>query len=490
MASVPSSVQSEAFAKELDKKSVVWVEEIGNWIAPHPTDGTYYVVDPHDIRSSLAEAMKSDTGGFTEGKLKGTLAMVNMFQKKRRKRLNDTHLAFRDGKLDCSTFEFVPTPPPWEDEKTYEKGDAVTYKNVIFSAKKANTQTNPVTGREIWGERERTKNLALISVPLTYRQAMDSTDSDCPRWIEFLSQIFVEEDTVTPSMELLDIISLMCGYVLMPHLKANRIFMLAGPTAANGKSTFLKIIDSILPEDSVAHQRFRQFASATGANWSKAELPGKRLVICNEESSKDVDASILKDMSDGMAKITAERKFMQPFEFYPTFKIICSFNTPPLFDRVDQGILRRFVFIPCLAQFTGKRHADDIIALILTERTQILAWMVRQAARLHSLNWMFPKGGELISNAKEEYLLEQNSVLDFCKGRYEPLPLTDSGKGIPVHDIYDEYFEFVKKSGRKPFSRVNFGQIAHAGILGKSYSTNGKRYRKCKKIAETAEPVF
>jgi P4 family phage/plasmid primase-like protien len=373
--------------------------------------------------------------GFSETKLSGTLRMVAPLQKNRLESLNENHISLADGFLDCSTMEM--------------------------------TQEN---------------RLSLLHIPIAGKD-IDSYPEP-KKWIKFLNEVFVDDDG-KPSGELIDLVSLMCGYVLMPHLKCNRIFMLAGPTASNGKSTFLKILSSLFPPQLVAHQRFRQFASSSGTNWHKAELPGKRLIVCNEESSKDVDASILKDMADGMGRISAERKYLQPFEFIFMAKIICAFNTPPMFDRVDAGVLRRFCFIPCLAQFDGNIQADDIVSDILTERDQILAWMLRQAKRLKAMNWRFPDGSKISQDAKQEMLLEQNSALEFCTEQYVR---DDAAEGISFNQIYDEYVAYAEMTKRKPFSRISFGMIANRDVLGKSVAKNGLRLRLCRKKTEAAVP--
>jgi len=476
-----SSKMAISFAEKLDREGYMWVEEIGTWLYPNK-DGTCSPANENKMMKDCFNHMsKQRNEGFTEGMLKGTFKMATMLQEMNFARLNETHLAFEDGKLDCHSFEFRKFPGAWEENISYTKNDKVMFEGIEYTAK-CNIEpctTPPSAHLMVWEPKNPYEDLALMKIPMTYEEALNGTDDQCPKWIEFLNDIFVEEDKVTASKELINVVSLMCGYVLMPHLLANRIFMLAGPTASNGKSTFLKIIKSIIPKGFVAELKFKEFASSNGQNYSKTQLPGKKLIICNEESSKGIDSGLLKELSDGMSEIQARRLYHDPFSFRFNSTIIAAFNTPPEFDRVDSGVIRRFIYIPCYAEFSGNIHVNKVIQPILKEKKEILGWMVRQAKRLYDLNWVINDNAEILRKAKEMLLIEQNSAIAFANNFYEP---NENVVGYPITEIYNEYIAWCVKNGFKnPFSSRSFGQICHRNILGSSYSKAGDRYRRCRK---------
>jgi P4 family phage/plasmid primase-like protien len=478
----PSSKIARTFAEKLDREGYLWVEEIGTWLYPNK-DGTCSPAKENKMMKKCFSYMSGqrESEGFTESMLKGTFRMATMLQESNTERLNETHLVFEDGKLNCFTFEFRKFADVWGENTSYSEGDEVIFEGREYTAQChiEPCATPPSANLTVWKPKNVYKELALLKIPMTYEEALNGKDDQCPKWIQFLNHVFVKEDKVTASEELIDIVGLMCGYILMPHLLANKIFLLAGPTASNGKSTFLKIIKSVIPKGFVAELKFKEFASVSGQNYSKIQLPGKKLIICNEESSKGIDSGLLKEFSDGMSEIQARRLYHDPFSFRFNSTIIAAFNTPPEFDRVDSGVIRRLVYIPCFAEFDGSKHINSVVNPIMKEKKEILGWMVRQAKRLHSLNWIIDDSAEIMNNAKETLLIEQNSALTFTKKYYEP---NENAVGYPIIDIYNEYIAWCAKNGFKnPFSSRSFGQICHRNILGQSYSKSGERYRRCRK---------
>ena len=62
--------------------------------------------------------------------------------------------------------------------------------------------------------------------------------STCPEWTKFLNQIFAEDE------ELIKFMQRVVGYSLTGYVSEQRLFILIG-TGANGKSTFLKVLQSL-----------------------------------------------------------------------------------------------------------------------------------------------------------------------------------------------------------------------------------------------------
>lgn len=482
MPSEAASRLSLGFAYLLDLEGYVWIDEIATWVEPQE-NGTYIIVTSDMMKTKLFHWLHDQGEGFTDGKLAGIFKMVPLLQKLARKRLNESCIAFTDGLLNCTTFKFRPFYPDYDGNKTYINKDCVRFGKYEYSAKREVSPNNPPsTSTTFWYRKSRMNELATSALPMTYAEALESSPDDCPNWLNFLDEIFVDEDGKT-SEELVNVVSLMCGYILMPHLLSNKIFMLAGVTASNGKSTFLHIIKQILPEGSVIEKKFKEFASSSGPNWSKADLVAKKLVICNEESSRDVDSGLLKEFSDGMSEVEGRRLYQSPFQFRPTFTILTAFNSPPEFDKVDKGLLRRLVYIPCYAQFDGTKSVQEVVDPILAERNFILAWCIQNAKRLHEMKWKFPKESDIMERTKQEMLTEQNSVYEFVIGRYEPLPKTDETKGLTIMEIYEDYKSWCLDVGRvKPYAKRRFGQMATSDMLGKTKDSNGIRYRHCRRI--------
>lgn len=482
MSSEHSSVLAKRYAKNvLDLKGIAWIDEIGTWIKPCP-GGYYKILSAKQIRDDLALHIDAAKDGFSDGKLKSTVNLLEVFQSEKKERLNETHIAFSDGLLDSITFDFEPFGEKFSRDKAYKKGDKVTFETFEYVATE-----NPASGKppsanqEQWERLSNLDRLAMTSLPISYEEAMNGNNSNCPKLMRYLRDMFVGNDGITPDEDLIRNVSLMMGYLLIPHMLGNKIFFLAGPKAHNGKSTFLKFIMELFPKNLVIMKNLKDFASNSGNNYGRAELPGKRIVICAEESSRNVDASALKVFSDGMTTIEARRIYSPPFDFWPTFKILAAFNMPPEFDNVDEGSIRRFMYIPCNRDFDkGGPTPQQIVKDLMTERCQILAFMVRQANELRKMNWRFPDEEGIIEEAKNNFLITQNSVMSFCKENYRPVKAP--GRGIPIKDIYQHYVKYCEENNYMPFGIRKFGIIAGPKMLGDSYASNSVRCRRAERI--------
>lgn len=473
---------AEGFARILDNQGTIFVEELGTWLVPNE-DGTHSIVAYEKMKKTLYRYLLHEFGGdsgFSEASLTGTLRLMSVAQNLTRQRLDEDAIVFSDGWLNCDTFEFSPFPPAWETNKTYAKGDRVRQDKYVYVASNdiQDSIKPPSSDSQSWTRNIEPEHVALVALPMTYAEAMAGTDADCPKWMKFLGEVFVDENRKSdPAM--IEIVSLMCGYFLMPHLKAAKIFMLSGPTAQNGKSTFLSILKGFMPKGTVIEKKFKEFASNNGNNWGKIDLIGKKVVICNEESGKDVDSGLIKEMGDGLSDIQARRLYQQPIQFRPSFCIITAFNRPPEFDHVDSGLMRRLVYIPCLNVFDGTREVTEIVREVLAEKNAILAWAIRQAKKLHERKWRFPEETTQMKIAKDTMLTHQNSVLEFVTERFRP---SETSK-ISVHELYNEYVDWCHIVGRtKPYAKRNFGMIANDNYLGKTVDSNGIRYRCCERI--------
>lgn len=480
------NVVARDFARnQMDNAGAMWIYEINAAIVPKP-EGHFEVLVENEFKKMVIKFMDKDD--YTIGHLNGVLELIPLMMKSSRNMLKETHLALSDGLLDCRNFDFTPFPEQWTEGKQYAKGDSVRYGIANYEAKLdgPNPAAPPSSDLTEWAREFSHAKTALMHVPLTHSEVFDGAD-ECPKWLEFLSQIFVEEDGVTPCPELVKQIGLMCGYFLMPHLKANKIFFLSGPTANNGKSTFLQIIKSLMPDGSYEEKKFKEFASSKSQSYGRAELVGKKLVICNEESSRDIDSGALKEFADGMSTMEARRIYGHPFSFLPTFTIVAAFNTPPSFDNVDAGVIRRFLYFPCNAKFDGSKSVDEVIGPILEERMQILAWMLRQAKRLHDMKWLFPPETEMQKMMKADMLEDQNSIAAFARERLE----IGEGYRTEVNALYAEYVAYCKDNGSKPFSSRAFARRGTVDQIGEAFNSNGIRYRRARiKCKDDGKPQF
>lgn len=197
--------------------------------------------------------------------------------------------------------------------------------------------------------------------------------ADCPQFIEYL-------ESVTRTGSDRDKLQEYAGYVLMhgrmPHHKT---LFLAGPQAS-GKSTFIDVLSSLLPDDvvgaSTPHQLTRRFG--------KASLHDRWLNV-----SADIPADMIDDtgtfkLITGKDRVAAELKGVQEkLRFIPTTKHVFSANQLPEVYDSDGAFWRRILIVPFPETVPREERVDDLDEkLVENEASGILNWMLEGYDRL------------------------------------------------------------------------------------------------------------
>ena len=215
-----------------------------------------------------------------------------------------------------------------------------------------------------------------------------------PRFMKFLKTFSGNSE------EMAEYLQLVAGYTLFGQNIWEHFFVLHG-AGSTGKSTFLKILSSVLGGDDVEDEEIAQSVSGipfnlfTNAKISDANantpalarLAGKLLAITTEPNKADtLDEGFVKSAT-GRDTLTATRKYEQPFAFQPRFKIFIATNDYPKSSASD-AILRRMIMIPANNVVRSKNldfNANLVDQVKAAEMPGVLAWMVAGAEKLIDL---------------------------------------------------------------------------------------------------------
>lgn len=165
--------------------------------------------------------------------------------------------------------------------------------------------------------------------------------SDCPKWEEFLNDIFLD------NRELIKFIQRAVGYSLSGYTTEQVLMVLYG-NGRNGKSVFLDILNEIFGNYATNIQPQAIMASKTQSDASPeiAKLDGARLVTTTEPNEGErFDEGLIKQLTGG-DRVSARKLYENEFEFTPQFKLWMATNHKPYVRGRDDGIWRRFVIIP------------------------------------------------------------------------------------------------------------------------------------------------
>lgn len=289
-------------------------------------------------------------------------------------------------------------------------------------------------------------------------------DASCPRWLKFLSDIFVDDkDTI-------DTVQRALGYSLTGDVTEEVIFICFG-FGSNGKSVFNNVVAKIFGDyGRVAASSLlttRRDGDASPRN-DLAALAGSRYVSINELQSGDrLDEQVVKFLA-GREKIAARFLHKEFFEFMPTFACWLRTNHKPIVTGDDDGIWRRLVLIPFAQQFKDSQKDPNLEEKLLSERDAILKWMVAGA-----LKWR--KDGlslsETIRRESGTYRKESDLLGEFLDENCQVTPDTRALQS----ELFGHYRAWSQNNGVRALTKVSFTRrLAERGFS--TSKSNGERF--------------
>ena len=254
----------------------------------------------------------------------------------------------------------------------------------------------------------------------------------CPRWLQFLEEVFDGDAEVIGFMQRV------CGYTLTGSTKEQKLFFLYG-TGRNGKSVFLDTFSGIMGDyaRTAASNLFldsKYSEHATGL----AGLAGARLVVGSElPAGKAWNEAVIKDMT---SSDTLTARFMRGdyFDFKPTHKLFIAGNHQPAFRSVDEAIRRRVVLIPFTITISPDKVDTDLEEKLKDEWPAILSWAVDGCLEWQDNGLQIP---EVISKASEDYMEAEDSVGMFLED------CTVQEGQISTHDLFQAFHQWQRDSG-------------------------------------------
>lgn len=271
-----------------------------------------------------------------------------------------------------------------------------------------------------------------------------SDKMDCPRWRQFLDDIFDGDQA------LIQYIQKAVGYSLTGSTQEQCMFICVG-NGRNGKSTFLDTISDIMGDYAANIQpetiMVKQISSS--ANSDIARLKGARFVTTVEPNEGvRLNEGLVKQVTGG-DRVTARQLYGQEFEYTPEFKIWMGTNHKPIIRGQDDGIWRRLHIIPFNVQIPKDKVDKTLKDKLRQEYVGILNWAV-EGCLLWQRDGLEPPS--IVTQAVSEYKTEMDVIaafLDEC---------TERGPGeTRAHILYQAYKEWAKDNGQYIMSNTKFG---------------------------------
>ena len=293
-----------------------------------------------------------------------------------------------------------------------------------------------------------------------------SKDARCPEWEKFLSHVMAK------NREMIRFLQQAIGYSLTGSVREQKLFFFYG-TGANGKSTFLNIIQEMLGDYSKQAAPELLVAKIGNTHPTEiADLQGSRFVVAVEvDEGKRLAEALIKQMTGG-DRINARFMHQDFFEFEPTHKLFLAANHMPLIHGTDYGIWRRIMLVPFTVTIPEKEQDKELISKLREEMPGILAWAVKGC-----LDWQ--KSGlqppARVERATTSYQSEMDVMGKFLEEQCSA-EANDPGKQVKASTLFEAFTKWSMSNGdQQRLTRQDFSMR----LRGRGFKTkrHGDGYR-------------
>ncbi|MDP9440393.1 MAG: phage/plasmid primase, P4 family, partial [Actinomycetota bacterium] len=264
----------------------------------------------------------------------------------------------------------------------------------------------------------------------------------CPEWDRFIEEIL-------PSDELRAFFKRLVGYSLTGRVKEHILPILYG-IGANGKSTVLNVLLAMMGDYGIQAVDDLLVAKGDAHSTERADLFGKRLVVCVEtEEGRRLNEALVKRLTGG-EDVRARRMREDNWQFVASHTILMATNHKPRVLGTDRGIWRRLRLLPFDVSFAEEDQDKDLPEKLEKELPGILRWSVEGC-----LEWQRDGLGrpDEVAKATEGYRGEMDVLATFLEERCVLIPDAVTG----ATRLYKEYQSWAEESGEKAWPQKLFG---------------------------------
>jgi len=267
--------------------------------------------------------------------------------------------------------------------------------------------------------------------------------ADCPLWKQFIREIM---DFKT---DVINFLQTACGWAITGDTREQTMFILFG-SGANGKSTFLNVILSLLGDYAMTTNT-ETFMKKSGEQITNdiARLRGARFVTTTEaEEGRRLSEPLIKKIT-GNDQMTARFLYGEYFSFTPSFKIFMATNHKPVIKGTDYGIWRRIKLIPFTTRIPEDKQDKLLEEKLKKEASGILNWLLEGASKWQNEGLHAPA---IVLDATEEYKGEMDVIGNFIKNRC----IAKAGAKIRIWELYKAYSDWCDTNNEHAVSERFF----------------------------------
>lgn len=245
-----------------------------------------------------------------------------------------------------------------------------------------------------------------------------------------------------------DLLEEIIGYTFYRRNELRKSFILLGDKA-NGKSTFLDMIKTLLGEDNISALDLAELNS----RFKTAELFGKLANVGDDISDDFIpDVSIFKKLVSG-DRVSAERKGKDPFEFNSYAKLLFSANEMPRMRDKTGAVIDRLVIVPFTATFSKDDPDFDPYIKYKLRTPDAMSYLINVG--LDGLDRVLRNRAFTLSETAKKELVDYQVMANPISSFFDSLDRDDI-IGQTTDSVYDLYIGWTIKSNVSALSAMQF----------------------------------
>lgn len=262
----------------------------------------------------------------------------------------------------------------------------------------------------------------------------------CPRWKQFLEEVFQED------AEVISFVKRLAGYALTGDTREECVFILVGK-GQNGKTKLVESLRAVLG-DYAQDMPITTFVERREGNTSDlAGLVGARMVTASEaEDTQSFNEPLIKRLSGG-DPITCRPLYQKFFSYVPTFKVVFCTNETPRIKSQNTAMKRRVKLVPFRQRFydreDGKQPVKDdrLLPKLLAERSGILNWLLEGCLEWQHSGLSAPP---VVRQEVDKLFESQDPLAEFLESECEIRPGAIAEVGV----LWRAYLTWCEDNGR------------------------------------------
>lgn len=238
------------------------------------------------------------------------------------------------------------------------------------------------------------------------------------------------------------------GYTFYRRNELRKAFILIGDKA-NGKSTYLDMIKTLLGDDNTTALDLKDL----GDRFKTAELFGKLACIGDDIGDEFIpNPASFKKLTSG-DRLTVEKKGQDPFDFNSYAKLLFSANNIPRIKDKSGAVISRLIIIPFNATFSSDDPDYDPYIKYKLRTSDSMEYLIQigiVGLKRVLENQKFTTSKK-VQKELEEYEENNNPVILFFKEN----PKIENE---PTKNVYKKYSEFCIANSFQAMSNIEFSK--------------------------------